>query len=198
MAKCKVCGAELVKGDLFCGECGAKVEPQTDEEDVSQDEDEEEEEVEETPAASSTDSGSQSSGDSNNPDNGLIPCCVLSIIGIVASAILLNKGWNKTGCILAIVGAFFALPSISAKSKKNTVFLYIFLVLWICAALYMKIAGHKVTSYISLAGVLFNTVGLCALNKKKIAVIPILLTLGTAAVIFFNVDLSFLKKLLHI
>ena len=110
----------------------------------------------------------------------------------------MNKGWNKTGCILAIVGAFFALPSISAKSKKNTVFLYIFLVLWICAALYMKIAGHKVTSYISLAGVLFNTVGLCALNKKKIAVIPILLTLGTAAVIFFNVDLSFLKKLLHI
>ena len=118
MAKCKVCGAELVKGDLFCGECGAKVEPQTDEEDVSQDEDEEE--VEETPAASSTGSGSQSSGDSNDPDNGLIPCCVLSIVGIIASAALLNRGWNKIGGILAVAGAFFALPSAEICARLVT------------------------------------------------------------------------------
>ena len=197
MAKCKVCGAELVKGDLFCGECGAKVEPQTDEEDVSQDEDEEDD-VEETPAASSTGSGSQSSGDSNDPDNGLIPCCVLSIVGIIASAALLNRGWNKIGGILAAAGAFFALPSMTAKSRKNTVLLYVFLVLWIGATLYMKMAGHKISSYISLVGVLCNAVGLCALSKKKVAIIPLLLTLGLAAVIFFNVDLGFLKNLLHL
>ncbi len=31
MAKCEKCGAELSAGDVFCGECGAKVEPQQEE-----------------------------------------------------------------------------------------------------------------------------------------------------------------------
>ncbi len=188
MAKCKECGAELVEGDLFCGECGAKVESQV-EDDVSGDSEEDSadevedssDEVEDSADEVEQESGASDGEKSNHSD--LITLNIMSFVLLFATLLLFKHGWNKIGTIVSLLALFFGLVNIGANDKKSRVLMFITMFIWAAASVYLALTGHTVISYLCLLPLGCITIGM-SIIKKGLAFIPLIATGALAAALF--------------
>ena len=229
MKKCKECGAPLEEDELFCGECGAKVEseagePQTEEEveeeeepeeeesdeedgsdeadaeeeqDDSDDEEAEEEEpkpVQKKPAAKKTSTRRKSSGSGRkkstsksdnkkkqeeNDDTAAVS--VIAITSLVLMAIALKVLGNDHTIIAGIL-TYLALGMSLGKKTRPLLFLSLFA--WSGISLYLADNDHPVFAWSCLLALACTTGGLSNI-KKKLAIVPLVVTLGVAVALFF-------------
>lgn len=196
MARCKVCGAKLSKGDIFCGECGASL--------ISAPK-----EPSHAPAA-------------EKYDVFVIVCCVAGIVLLLFSIVFFRIGWNLFSGIAAIpamlltvvaTGSFFGynlrgkylanyyfsriqtvlstiqdgLARIQAclagkkmEGKTFAKYLFVILLAWAAGALYAADKGHIVIASIYFISILCITVLLSCI-KRKLAVVPCIIALVVVA-----------------
>lgn len=243
MKKCKECGAPLEDDELFCGECGAKVEseagePQTEEEveeeeepeveesdeedgsdeadaeeeqDDSDDEEAEEEEpepVQKKPAAKKTSTSRKSSGSGRKKtaskssgtkttasksddetkqeevdDTGVLAANVLSLPLMAIALKLLANDHTIISGILTYIALGLTICNASAENKKNRPLLFICLFLWSGISLYLADNDHPVFAWSCLLALACTTGGLSSI-KKKLAIVPLVVTLGVAVALF--------------
>lgn len=222
MKKCKECGAPLEDDDLFCGECGAKVEseagePQTekeveeeeepeeeesDEEDGSDEADAEEEPkpVQKKPAAKKTSTRRKSSGSGRkkstsksdnkkkqeeNDDTAAVSVIAITSLVLMAIALkVLGNDHTIIAGILTYLALGMSLGTAMPDSKKTRPLLFLSLFAWSGISLYLADNDHPVFAWSCLLALACTTGGLSNI-KKKLAIVPLVVTLGVAVALFF-------------
>lgn len=221
MKKCKECGAPLEEDELFCGECGAKVEseagePQTekeveeeeepeeeesDEEDGSDEADAEEEPkpVQKKPAAKKTSTRRKSSGSGRkkstsksdnkkkqeeNDDTAAVSVIAITSLVLMAIALkVLGNDHTIIAGILTYLALGMSLGTAMPDSKKTRPLLFLSLFAWSGISLYLADNDHPVFAWSCLLALACTTGGLSNI-KKKLAIVPLVVTLGVAVALF--------------
>ncbi len=204
MKKCKECGAELAKEDLFCGECGAKIASQIEEDsgDKSDAEETETDEADVKKSASADKKKSSSKIDgtkkrSSNPkktqenenddnDSVILPNCIIGFVVLFFAGLLLKHDWNKLGGILMFFAVISNIVCAMTKEKKTRKILCINLVVWAVTSVFLRMSGHSVVAYMSLVSVICTTIGFSSI-KKKLSVVPLIVLLLVAAEVVLGI-----------
>jgi len=181
MKKCKECGAELAKEDLFCGECGAKVETAAAKVDETKDETDDEAEASEEEEGDSD--ADEAEPKEEEDDSALLITNIMGFAILFGAIMLFKHDWNKLGAIVAFFSLFFSFANVTAGNKKSRPLLLITLAAWAAVSLYMASNDHIVVAYACLVPLACTTGGLSSI-KKKLAIVPLVVTLGVAVALF--------------